>query len=130
MRISASLLAQLIAHAQAEAPNECCGVLGSIDGHVTTFYPARNKEQSPMRFEIHPQDQFEIYGLTEERGEETTIFHSHPKTEGVPSQTDINLASRWPGSAWAICSLAGEQPVVRLFEIDGPAVKEVELVVE
>lgn len=130
MRISASHLGQLIAHARAEAPNECCGILGSADGRVTTFYPARNKEASPLRFEIHPQDLLEIYELTEQRGEDTILFHSHPKTEGVPSQTDINLASWWPGVPWAICSLADERPQVRLFEIDGAAVEEVELIVE
>ena len=130
MRISATHHEQLIAHAQAEAPNECCGVIGSIDGRVSTFYPARNKEASPMRFEIHPQDLLEIHDLIEQRGERAILFHSHPKTEGVPSQTDINLASWWPGVPWAICSLADPRPLVRLFEIDGATVEEVELIVE
>jgi proteasome lid subunit RPN8/RPN11 len=47
----------------------------------------------------------------------------------VPSQTDVNLASWWPGIDWIICSLEGGEAVVRGFAIEGPAVTEIELVV-
>jgi proteasome lid subunit RPN8/RPN11 len=83
-----------------------------------------------MRFEIDPKDLFRINGELEERGQEMVLFHSHPKTEAYPSQTDINRAEWLPGVPWLICSLAEPEPVVRAFEIDEGAVEEVELVVE
>jgi proteasome lid subunit RPN8/RPN11 len=129
MRIGRDEYEQLLAHARDEAPNECCAVVGMDGDRAASVYPARNRFASPMRFELHPEDLLRIYTETEQRGEQLAIFHSHPKTEAYPSQTDINLARGWPGALWLICSLAGE-PVVRVFEIDGDRVEEVELVVD
>lgn len=130
MKLSRALYDGLVAHARSEAPNECCGIIGVVDGSAVDFYPARNRFKSPLRFEIHPDDLFRINAQIEERGQRMALYHSHPKTEGVPSQTDVNLASWWPGVDWIICSLAGGEAVVRGFEIEGSEVKEVELVVD
>ena len=129
MRIAKSLLDQLVAHALAEAPNECCAVVGMDGDRAASVYLARNRFRSPMRFEIDPQDLLRIYTETEERGEGLAIYHSHPRTEAYPSQTDVNLARGWPGAPWLICSLAAD-PVVRAFRLADDAVEEVELVVE
>ena len=129
MKLSRDLFDRLVAHARSEAPNECCGIIGVVEGSAVDFYPARNRFNSPLRFEIHPDDLFRINAEIEERGQTMALYHSHPNTEGVPSQTDVNLASWWPGIDWIICSLEGGEAVVRGFAIDGPAVTEVELVV-
>ena len=130
MRISGDVIEALVAHARAEAPNECCGMLGLRDGRLTEYFPARNEFASPQRFRIESSDQIRIYNEILARDEEPAIFHSHTNTEARPSQTDLNLARDWPGSPWVICSLAGDEPVVRAFEIDGTTVEEVELVVD
>ena len=131
MRITQELHEQLVEHARAEAPNECCGMIGGLDESAATFYPARNKFESPMRFEIDSRDQIRINNEIDGAGEQLLgIYHSHPKTEAHPSQTDVNLAAWWPDVFWVIASLADDRPVVRAFAIDGPSVVEVELVVE
>jgi proteasome lid subunit RPN8/RPN11 len=131
MQLPREVYDAMVAHARAEAPNECCGMVGAVNGAAATFYPARNRFESPMRFEIHPSDQIRITNEIESAGEELAIlFHSHPRTEAYPSQTDVNLASWWPGVIWAIASLAGDEPEIRGFRIDGSEVEEVELVVE
>jgi proteasome lid subunit RPN8/RPN11 len=127
--ISRDIYEELITHASAEAPNECCGLLGTVDDRAVRFYAARNKEQSPMRFEIDPMDLYRINEEIEREGQGMVLFHSHPRTEAVPSQTDINHSERFPGVPWAICSLA-EEPIVRLFEIADGVVGEVDLVVD
>ena len=106
-------------------------VAGS-DGEATRVYRARNAEASPVRYTIHPQDQFRITMEIEDRGEEIAgIYHSHTKSSAEPSQTDINLAIRtWPDPLWIICSLEGDEPVVRAFAIRDNAAEEVELIVE
>jgi proteasome lid subunit RPN8/RPN11 len=130
MQIPKPVYDEMVAHAIAEAPNECCGMLGGGDGAAATFYPARNRFESPMRFEIDSRDQFRINNAIEDAGEElVAIYHSHPKTEGRPSQTDVNLAAWWPGVTWVIASLAGSEPVLRAFSIDGAEVEEIELLV-
>ncbi|HEY8002137.1 MAG: Mov34/MPN/PAD-1 family protein [Vicinamibacteria bacterium] len=130
MQISAEMLAELIAQARDEAPNECCGMIAARDGRFTAHFRARNEFESPMRFQIDSRDQIRISNEIESRGDEIgAIYHSHPNSEATPSQTDVNLARWWPGVVWVICSLAGEEPVVRAFRIDGTEVEEVELVV-
>ncbi len=135
MKIDRELYDQLEAHARAELPNESCGIVSTRDGQPVIFHRARNLFESPMRFELHPEDMYSIYTAIEAAGEEMGIlFHSHPKTEGRPSQTDINMnaniAKVWGGITWWIASLAGGEFVLRAFEIDGHEVEEVELVVE
>jgi proteasome lid subunit RPN8/RPN11 len=131
MKLSRAIYDEMVAHARAEVPNECCGMVGGRDGSASTFYPARNRFSSPMRFEIDSRDQIRINNQIDDAGEALiAIYHSHPKTEARPSQTDVNLAAWWPGVIWVIASLADPEPVLRAFEIDGPRVEEVELVVD
>lgn len=132
MRLSRATYDAMVAHARAELPNECCGLLGGVDGEPATFYPTRNSFESPMRFEIHASDQFRVIEREmPDKGEELiALYHSHPNSPAEPSQTDINLAEWWPGTAWIICSLADrDEPVIRAFSIDGSAVEEIELAV-
>ena len=106
-------------------------MIAAANGHFTEHFRAENEFASPMRFQIASGDQIRITNEIEARGEEIgAIFHSHPNTEALPSQTDVNLAAWWPGVAWVICSLAEPEPSVRMFHIDGPELEEVELVVE
>ncbi len=129
MRISKQLLNEIITHSQEEAPNECCGMVAGRDGVATSVERARNAFASPLRYEIHPSDQFRITMDIEERGEEiAAIYHSHTASEAYPSQTDINLAVNWPDPLYLICSLADpDEPFVRAFEIRDGQVNEVEL---
>lgn len=130
MQIAPELLDELVEHARSELPNESCGIVGVVDGQAVAFYPARNRFESPLRFEIHPDDLLRISQETDSAGQEMAVFHSHPNSEASPSQTDINLAGWWPGLIWVICSLAEDDPVVRAFDIQGTSVSEIELVAE
>jgi proteasome lid subunit RPN8/RPN11 len=132
MRIGRRLLEEIITHAREDSPNECCGMVAGQNGRATAVHRARNAFASPLRYEIHPQDQFRITMLIEERGEEiAAIYHSHTRSDAYPSQTDVNLAANWPDPLYLICSIAQpEQPQVRAFSIREGRVTEAELVVE
>jgi len=137
LRIPRDIYEELIEHARADAPNECCGLIGGGDGEARTLYRARNAEASPLRYRLDPQDQFRIMSELERRGEElVAIYHSHTNSPAYPSQTDINLAlaeaggervQLFPGTIYLIASLAeGERPL-RGFDIAADEVREVEL---
>lgn len=131
MRITESAIEEIIAHSRDEDPNECCGLLGGRDGAIGTVHRARNAEQSPLRYSVHPTDQLRIMERIEADGEELLgIYHSHTRSEAYPSQTDVNLAELWPDPLYLICSLEdAEQPVVRAFSIREGEVAEVGLAV-
>ena len=127
MKLTQGQIDELIAHARDEDPNECCGMIGGVDGEVRTVYKARNAEASPLRYNLDPSDQFRIMTAMDDAGEDlTAIYHSHTKSPAYPSQTDINLAA-YPGTLYLIVSLLeGEEPV-RAFRIEDGEVEEVEL---
>jgi proteasome lid subunit RPN8/RPN11 len=129
MRIASELYAQMIEQARAEAPNECCGMIGSRNGEAVTIHPATNAAASPLRYEIDGVEQIRIYNEIEEAGLELgAIYHSHTRTEAYPSQTDINLAF-YPDSLYLIIGLANPEPEVRAFRIRDGGVDEAELTV-
>ncbi len=131
MKITQELYDQMVDHAREEAPNECCGMVGSSDGTALAVYRAANAEASPLRFRIDPLEQLDLHNRIEEAGLELgAIYHSHTRTEPRPSQTDINFAKLWPGVLWIIVGLAHGEVDVRTWRIDDGRVSDAELVVE
>jgi len=132
MRIARELYDQIVAHARAEAPNECCGLVATNgDGDAVRVFPATNKFASPLRFEIEEHDQIRIWREIDDAGHEVgAIYHSHTRTPPEPSQTDVNGAAQWPGARWIIVGLAGDEPDVRTWAIEDGRVSQVELHVE
>jgi proteasome lid subunit RPN8/RPN11 len=123
---------EIVAHSREDAPNECCGLIGGRNGRAASLHRARNEFESPLRYNVHPQDLLRITHELEERGEElAAIYHSHTRSEAYPSQTDVNLAANWPDPLYVICSLADpEKPVVRAFAIRDGGIEETELEIE
>jgi proteasome lid subunit RPN8/RPN11 len=130
MRIARSLIDEIVAHAREDMPNECCGMVGGVEGEARTVYRAENAEASPLRYSIDAGEQFRLMRTIEDAGEElVAIYHSHTKSAAHPSQTDVNLAG-WPDAVYVIASLAdGEAPDVRAFWIRDGKIEDAELVV-
>jgi proteasome lid subunit RPN8/RPN11 len=130
MRISRELYEEIVAHARSEAPNECCGMIGSRDGEAVKVYRATNAAASPLRYEIEGAEQYHIQMQIEDSGLDLgAIYHSHTRTEPYPSQTDINLAF-YPDALYVIIGLAGDEPEVRAFTIREGRVADAQLEVE
>jgi [CysO sulfur-carrier protein]-S-L-cysteine hydrolase len=94
-------------------------------------YPATNAAASPpYAYEIDSSDLFRIQMAIDDAGLDLgAIYHSHPRSEPVPSQTDINLAF-YPDTEYIIVGLKGGEPDVRSFTITREGkVTEAELVV-
>jgi [CysO sulfur-carrier protein]-S-L-cysteine hydrolase len=130
MRIARSMLDRIVAQARDEAPNECCGIVGTRDGEAVTLYPLRNAAASPLRYEIDPREQLRTFEALDEAGLEAgIIYHSHTRSAPLPSQTDINLAF-YPEALYLIVGVAGEDDDVRAWSIADGQVAEASLEVE
>lgn len=136
VRIARELLDEIVAHARADAPNECCGMVAALDGAAVRVYRARNTEASPLRFNIDGREILRVIDEVEGAGEQLgAIYHSHTRSAPYPSQTDIGFAlvdgrgdQWWPGTLYLIVGLAGDEPEVRLWDIrPGGGVEEVAL---
>lgn len=118
MVIPAELAAELVAHARAEAPNECCGMLAGRDGVATRVHRARNVEASPFMYVMDPQEQLRIFDDLDAAGEDLlAIYHSHTRSAPYPSRTDVELAF-YPETPYLIVSLQDrDAPEMRAFLI-------------
>lgn len=122
---------QIFEHCLAERPNEACGLLGGRGERVEQVFLARNKEQSPIRYEIDPADLIRIFRTLDDQDLELVgIFHSHVFTQAYPSQTDVRLAY-YPDAVYFLVSLANErEPVLKGYTIIDGQIDEIEVVVE
>jgi proteasome lid subunit RPN8/RPN11 len=131
LRISRQLLDDVVAHARADAPNECCGMIATRDGEAVAVHRTRNIHASPLRYEMEPNEQIRVLNAIDDAGHELgAIYHSHTRSEPVPSPTDVNLAKWWPEPLYVIVGLDGDAPDVRAWRIVDGTVSEAALEVE
>lgn len=121
MQLTKAQWDELVAHAQADAPNECCGYMKLEDGSVAEIFRSQNPRNSPYGYELDPKSLLAANELDDD-GFGVAIYHSHPRSAAEPSQTDINLA-HYPHWIYVIVSLAGD-PEVRAWRIDDGRVEE------
>jgi proteasome lid subunit RPN8/RPN11 len=109
-------------HAQAEAPNEACGLVVLRDGAAERYIPATNAAASPYRFELETDPE---HWFLEDNGYELAVFHSHVSSPPRPSRTDVENIGLWEGRPYLILSLrTGE---LAAFAIEGGRISELPL---
>ncbi len=93
---------QLADHAEAEAPNEACGLVAFRGGIAERYIAGRNAAESPYRFEldVDPESWF-----LEDEGYELAVFHSHVSSPPRPSRTDVENIGLWAGRPYLIYTL-------------------------
>ncbi|MEX2273502.1 MAG: M67 family metallopeptidase [Vicinamibacterales bacterium] len=128
LRLPDAIRDALIAHAEREAPHECCGLLIGKGNTVREAHPARNKMASQTRFQINPADHFVAIRKARAAGLEVIgAYHSHPDSAALPSARDLAEASEG-APVMLIVSLVPPAPVVRAFLLEPNGSKELRLV--
>jgi proteasome lid subunit RPN8/RPN11 len=126
-RITSAVLDAVAAHARAEAPAECCGMLIGIGASIAEAVPAKNLAGNPARFLIDPKDHIDAMRTARGRGLEVLgFYHSHPHSPAWPSPTDVAEAA-YPDAVYLIVSL-GNGVDARLFQIARGSAIELPLV--
>jgi proteasome lid subunit RPN8/RPN11 len=113
----------MIAHAQAELPNECCGLLAgrrlSMAGDsaqivVEHRYELINKLKSATEYESEGASLIAATKDMRHRGLEIVgIYHSHPASPPVPSKKDLERNFYGDSVIHFIVSLARTAPELR-----------------
>lgn len=106
----------IMAHAEAEYPRECCGVIVQRS-RVERYFPCRNITADPKeQFELSPED----YANAEDWGTITAIVHSHPDATTYPSELDEIqcdahglpwVIASWPEGDLRVIEPRGERPL-------------------
>jgi [CysO sulfur-carrier protein]-S-L-cysteine hydrolase len=104
--ITAGVRSELVEHAQAESPNEACGLIAFRDGVAERYIRGRNRDASPYRFDldVEPDAWF-----LEDEGFELAVFHSHLSSPPRPSRTDVENIGLWEGRPYVILSLRDDE---------------------
>ena len=106
MVIPAEVRSALVEHAEAERPNEACGLLLLRDSVAQEYVRGQNVAASPYRFELKVDPQ--VWFL-EDDGYELAVFHSHLASPPRPSRTDVENIGLWEGRPYVILSLKDDE---------------------
>ncbi|MHA1589796.1 MAG: Mov34/MPN/PAD-1 family protein [Candidatus Njordarchaeales archaeon] len=130
--IPKSFLEEIVKRAK-ESRIEICGVLLGIadrEGRVIVkkLWKARNIKNSPVLFEIYPEDLYKAVVLGEKEGLDiVALYHSHPAPP-VPSNRDIEGMKLWPVPWLIVSSIDGSYDCF-VLELDKNVIKRVRVVV-
>jgi [CysO sulfur-carrier protein]-S-L-cysteine hydrolase len=90
VKILGDAIAAVMAHARADAPDECCGLLLARGDVICEAVRARNARRSPTAYLVHPEDHFAAIRRARQEGTRLVgAYHSHPRGAASPSATDI-----------------------------------------
>lgn len=131
MRLPRALADELVAHARADMPNECCGLIAGRDGTAIRVMRTTNTEASPFMYVMDPREQMRLMEEVEDAGEDLlAIYHSHTRSAAYPSRTDVDLAF-FPDPLYVIVSLADrDAPEIRAFRLRRTAAEGEQIVEE
>jgi len=119
VHIPRSVLDAMAAHAAAEHPNECCGMLAGKVAEGCCFVELGiamvNELASPARFASEPRSLFRAVRRARELGLEVlAMYHSHPTSPPTPSRFDV-ADHNWGESV--ACVIVGPGGEVRAWWI-------------
>jgi proteasome lid subunit RPN8/RPN11 len=93
---------EMVAHAKAAYPNECCGaMLGTVDGGDKRVRLAMALENAfegsqAARYELRPEDLLRADREARKQGMDLIgIYHSHPDCDAYFSATDLKNSCPW-----------------------------------
>jgi proteasome lid subunit RPN8/RPN11 len=115
----------MIARARSAAPAECCGLLLGRGDVIARALSTPNVADGADRFLIDPGAHIAARRSARQEGFEVLgFYHSHPRSQPLPSATDVEEAS-YPDHVHAIVGLAADRADVRLFRIWNEGFEEV-----
>ena len=92
--IASGTIEDIVAHARAEAPRECCGLLIGTRDRVERAFRTRNALYSRTRYQVEAADHFEALRTARSAGFSVVgAYHSHPTSPPEPSPRDVDEAA-------------------------------------
>ncbi len=132
LRLSHEQARAMIHHAQASYPAEACGLIGGQANTAHLLIPVTNVAANPnSQFQMAAHELLQGLKTIEVAGFDLIgIYHSHPKSDPIPSSTDIQMAEKhYPQVAQVIISLKYQRPRLKAWHIQPGRVDALDLIV-
>ena len=132
LRLSIEHVDAIVAHALSEAPNEACGLIAGKGAKASKIIPVTNAAPNPQsHYQMDAAELLRAYKSIEAEGLDCiVVYHSHPKSEPLPSQEDIREAETNTSSLiHLIVSLKPPKARLQAWRIQIGQVDEVELLI-
>jgi proteasome lid subunit RPN8/RPN11 len=132
LRLSIEQVDAIVAHALSESPNEACGMIAGKGAKASRLIPIKNAAANPQsHYQMDSAELLRAYKSIELEGLDClAIYHSHPKSEALPSQEDIREAEiNTPNMIHLIISLKPPKARLQAWQIQIGQVDEVELLI-
>lgn len=118
--------------AERGRPFEVCGIIAGLadrDLIAQTIIPLPNSAPDPAtRYQVSPPDFIRAYYQIERSGAEViAVYHSHPDSAPIPSQTDL-IEATWPELAYLIIGMEAGGMTMRAWMIRHLKAIEIEIV--
>lgn len=107
MVIPADVRAALVAHAQAELPNEACGLVLFEGDTAVEYVRGENVSASPYHFELRIDPL--VWADLNDRDVSQAVFHSHISSPPRPSRTDVEHIGLWAGQPYLIYTVRTDE---------------------
>jgi proteasome lid subunit RPN8/RPN11 len=101
--IPAAVRAAIVAHAEAELPNESCGLLLLEGDTAVEYMAAENASPSPYFFELRLDPL--VWADLGDRDVEQAVVHSHVSSPPRPSRTEDERIGLWRDQPYVIYSV-------------------------
>lgn len=118
LSLPAEMRDAIISSAVAGLPNEACGLVAFSGDRPVKLFHGTNVLASPTRYRMADAEVVQAIEEMDRRDWQLgAIYHSHPSSPAMPSDTDLDEAN-WPNALMLIVSLAGDEPDLRAYRID------------
>ena len=126
LRIPVGLYEEMIDHLRSYLPLEGCGIIACDSGAAVKIFRGTNTESSETRYNMDLAEIVDAFDeIDRQEWQLGALFHSHPRSNPFPSQTDLTHAY-YPDTLMVIVSFASEPPDARAYRVDG-TVREVQI---
>jgi proteasome lid subunit RPN8/RPN11 len=125
-----ALAQEIVTFAREAQPNECCGVILGTGEAAVQIISIPNIASEP-KYNYHMDEKAlakVLYQAEHTQLEVIGFYHSHPRTEPIPSPTDTRLAN-YPDVAYVIVGLQNGEAYLAAWSIKRNQVRPIKLVV-
>ena len=132
LRLTQQQVQEIVEQAKTGLPHEICGLISGDKGIAQRIIPIPNQSTTPKtHFDMDASALLQAHKAIDAAGQTlVAVYHSHPNSDPLPSQTDIRESMRnMPNVIHLIVSLKHQNPRLQAWYFHDERVEKAEVLV-